>query len=107
MEKRTKKYKDFFKDAKKQLSHEQIKRANAKAQMDIFAIRLNELREMQGLTQMDIKGFTQSGISKLERRTDMKLSTLLEYLDSIGMQIEISVRSKSKSKKPISLLKNI
>lgn len=103
---RARKYKDFFKEAKKHLSRERIKRAKAKAQAEIFAIRLAELRQKQGINQTDVEGFTQSSISKLESRYDMKLSTLLEYLDSIGMKVEILVRPKSGKRGAIPLLKS-
>ena len=33
--------------------------------------------------------FTQSSISKIEKRKDMKISTLIDYLDSLGMGLEI------------------
>ena len=101
-----KQYKDFFKESRKHLSPERVKRAHSKAQVEIFAIRLSELRKKQGLNQMDVEGFTQSSISKLESRTDMKLSTLLEYLDSIGLRVKILVQSKLKNEKPIPLLKS-
>lgn len=42
-----------------------------------------------GIRQEDIKGFTQSSISKLESRKDIKVSALIEYLDNIGMGVEI------------------
>ncbi|MBA7633512.1 hypothetical protein ES703_41080 [subsurface metagenome] len=50
------------------------------------------------LRQEDIDSFSQPGISKLESRKDMKISTLLEYLDSIGLGIEIKVYPKKKQR---------
>ena len=66
-----------------------MQRAKKKAENEIFRIRLSELRIKMGLKQEDIKAFTQSGISKLESREDMKISTLVEYLHNIGMGLEI------------------
>ena len=105
MNKEKKKYKGFFQGIEKHLSPDQIKRAKAKAKAEIFSIRLSELRKKQGIPQIRVKGFTQSGISKLESRSDMKLSTLLEYMDSIGMKLEIIVHSKSGRHKAVPLLK--
>lgn len=88
------KEKSFFKSAEKQLTKKAIDRARIKAAEEIFSIRLAQLRENQGITQLDVKGFTQSNVSRLESRSDMKLSTLLEYLDAIDMAVEIKVRPK-------------
>ena len=52
-----------------------------------------------GLKQEDLKAFTQYGISKLESRKDMKISTLVEHLHNIGMGLEIKaypIRMKRK-----------
>ncbi|MDP2754784.1 MAG: XRE family transcriptional regulator, partial [Nitrospirota bacterium] len=43
--------------------------------------------------------FTQSGISKLESRKDMKISTLVEYLQNIGMGLEIKAYPKKRKHK--------
>jgi hypothetical protein len=54
----------------------------------ILLIRLSELRKQMGVKQEDIQAFTQSGISKIESRKDMKISTLVQYLNNIGMDLE-------------------
>ncbi len=81
------------------LPQERVHRAKKEADKEIFKIRLSELRKQMGIKQEDIKAFTQSGISKLESRKDMKISTLLEYLDNIGMGLEIKAYPKRKHKK--------
>lgn len=96
---------NFFEVAKKQLSQERLERAHAKALSEIFAIRLAQLRENQGLAQTEIKGFTQSNVSRLEARDDMKLSTLIQYLQSIGLDVEITVKPHGSHLAPIKLLK--
>ncbi len=78
------------------LPPERVKRAKREAEKEIFQIRLAELRKKMGVRQEDIPAFSQSAISKLESRKDMKLSTLIEYLDNIGMGIEIKVYPKNK-----------
>jgi len=42
-----------------------------------------------------MKAFSQAGVSKLEKRKDMKISTLIEYLEGIGMGMEIRVYPKN------------
>ena len=39
--------------------------------------------------------FTQSSVSKIEKRKDMKISTLIDYLDSLGMGLEIITYPKA------------
>ncbi|MFZ4618155.1 MAG: hypothetical protein ACOYM2_18405 [Rectinemataceae bacterium] len=41
-----------------------------------------------------MKHFTQTSASRLEKRTDWKLSTLIEYLDDIGMGLELRAYPK-------------
>jgi len=77
------------------MSEEQVRRARLRANEEILQIRLAELREQMGVKQSDIPLFSQSAISKLERRKDMKLSTLIEYLEGIGMGLEIRVYPKT------------
>lgn len=97
---KTKKRKnDFVDELESMLSSDRVERARKNAEKEIFNIRLAELRKMMKVRQEDITTFTQSGISKLEKRKDMKISTLLEYLDSIGMGIEIKTFPKKAGKK--------
>ncbi len=100
---------DFIDELESMMPADRIKRAHRMAEKEIFDIRLSELRKMMNVRQEDIKAFTQSGISKLEKRKDMKISTLIEYLDSIGMGIEIKTFPKhqgKKNKEAIVLLKH-
>jgi len=92
------KRKDFMDELKAMLPPARVQRAKKEAEKEIFRIKLSELRKKMGVKQEDIKAFTQSGISKLEARKDMKISTLVEYLDNIGMGLEIKTYSKRKKK---------
>ncbi len=56
---------------------------------------LSELREIAGLTQVEMAerlGIRQSNISKLESRGDMMISTLTSYLSQFGAEMEINVK---------------
>jgi len=90
---------DFIDELESMLPAKRVQRAKAEAEKEIFRIKLSELRERMGLKQEDIKAFTQSGISKLEARKDMKISTLAEYLHGIGMGLEIKAYTKKTGKK--------
>ena len=71
------------------MSPESVKRAEIKAERDIMAIRLAELREERNVKQSEMTNFTQSSVSKIEKRKDIKISTLIDYLDSLGMGLKI------------------
>lgn len=79
------------------LTADQIHRARQIAEREVLAIRLAALRERQNVKQNDMKAFSQAGVSKLEKRKDMKISTLIEYLEGIGMGMEIRVYPKGGS----------
>src|SRR5208283_3463898 len=92
------KRKDFIDELETMLPPARVQRARKEAEKEIFRIRLSDLRKQMGVKQEDIEAFTQSGISKLESRKDMKISTLVEYLDNIGMGLEIKAYPKRKKK---------
>lgn len=57
------------------------------------AIALNELRVERGLTQVELAerlGKTQGNVSALERRDDLYLSSLREYVEALGGHLAIS-----------------
>jgi len=93
------KRKDFIDELESMLPPARVHRAKREAGKEIFRIRLSDLRKQMGVNQEDIKEFTQSGISKLESRNDMKISTLVAYLDNIGMGLEIKAYPKKKKQK--------
>lgn len=93
------KRKDFMDELEAMLLSERVQRAKKEAEKEIFRIRLSELRKQMGMKQEDIQAFTQSGISKLESRKDMKISTLVEYLHNIGMGVEIKAYPKKRKHK--------
>jgi len=96
---KTKNKSDFIDELALTLSDKRIKRAHKEAENEIIKIRLSELREKRGLRQEDVKSFSQSSVSKLESRNDIKISTLVEYLDNLGLGIEIKVYPKNDKKK--------
>jgi len=91
---------DFIVDLESMLPPERTERARREAEKAIFRIKLSALRKTMKVRQEDITAFSQSGISKLEKRNDMKISTLIEYLDSIGMGMEIRTFPKKTAERP-------
>jgi hypothetical protein len=76
-----------------------VERARSEAAALIRQIQLAELRKKLGIRQSQLATFSQSAISRLEARTDMKLSTLSAYLDALGLGMEIKVYRKNGAKK--------
>src|SRR5580700_2686867 len=58
--------------------------------------QLENLRLQRGISQVQLAeamGMGQSALSHLERRVDIHLSTLAEYVDSLGGLLSIEVKS--------------
>ncbi len=65
------------------------------AQQIIDTNRLARLREDMGLTQTQMAGrlsINQASISQIEKRGDVRLSTLRRYVRALGGQLEIRVK---------------
>jgi transcriptional regulator with XRE-family HTH domain len=65
--------------------------ASSRALSDALALR--ELRTSRGVTQVELAerlGKSQGNISELERRDDVYLSSLREYVEALGGRLEIA-----------------
>jgi hypothetical protein len=87
----------------KRMNPEVLAKAKKKAQKESLNIRLAILREKYGVKQDELEKFTQTAVSKIENRKDMRISTLIDYLDSLGMGIEITACPKNTTKKELLL----
>lgn len=70
-------------------------RANARADAFLREMALADLRRARARTQEQLAtalAVNQAWISRVERQTDMYLSTLRSYVEALGGQLEISVR---------------
>src|ERR1035437_4935801 len=70
-------------------------RSAAKAQAMLAEMPLNELRQARGLSQKmlaDVLHVQQPAIAKIEKRTDMYLSTLRSHIEAMGGQLEVVAR---------------
>lgn len=84
-----------FKALRDKMSPEARARAATKARGIIQQMALDELREARRLTQEQLAAtlhVKQSAISKLERRTDMYVSTLQRMVQAMGGELEIRAR---------------
>jgi len=89
-----------FEELRKKMSPERQARVTAKTDRLRLEMNLQELRQqVANLNQEEVAEFldvTQGYISKLERRGDMTVSKLREYVAALGGEIEIKAKFKGK-----------
>jgi DNA-binding XRE family transcriptional regulator len=81
-----------FKELQAKISPERRARTEERVKLAIKEMALDELRQARQLTQArlaDTLGVDQGSISKLERRTDMYVSTLRSYVEAMGGSLQI------------------
>jgi DNA-binding XRE family transcriptional regulator len=81
-----------FKELRAKMPPEARARAEAAAKKAIEEMALTELREARNLTQQRLAAIlnvNQAAISKLERRTDMYISTLRDFVTAMGGTLDI------------------
>ena len=84
-----------FSELRSRMSPQSRARAQAKAQAMLAEMPLNELRQARGLSQKmlaDVLHVQQPSIAKMEKRTDMYLSTLRSHIEAMGGQLEVVAR---------------
>ncbi|MNF70176.1 hypothetical protein D3C85_1479480 [compost metagenome] len=84
-----------FAELRAKMSPESQARAEAKAQVMLAEMPLNELRQARGLSQKvlaEVLHVQQPSIAKMERRTDMYISTLRSHIEAMGGQLEVIAR---------------
>jgi transcriptional regulator with XRE-family HTH domain len=81
-----------FKELQARMSLEARARSEAKAERMIQEMALDELRTALDLTQeqlAEVLHVRQAAISKVERRSDMFISTLRKIIEAMGGELEI------------------
>src|SRR5215212_10731255 len=84
-----------FKTLREKMSPESRERAHSKAEELMKEMPLNELRAARKMTQERLAenlNVKQAAVSKLERRADMYVSTLREFISAMGGELEITAR---------------
>ena len=84
-----------FSALRSRMSPESQGRAEVKAKAMLAEMPLNELRQARGLSQKmlaDVLHVQQPSIAKMEKRTDMYLSTLRSHIEAMGGQLEVVAR---------------
>lgn len=84
-----------FAELRSRLSPDAQASAAAMAREMLTEMPLNELRQARGLSQKmlaEILNVQQPSIAKIEKRTDMYLSTLRSHIEAMGGQLEVIAR---------------
>ena len=84
-----------FSDLRASLSPEAQAKSKDKILSMLAEMPLHELRKARGLSQQTLAEMLhvqQSAVAKLERRTDMYLSTLRKHIRAMGGELEVIAR---------------
>ena len=68
---------------------------NSNSRQMVAEMPLNELRQARGLSQKmlaDVLHVQQPSIAKIEKRTDMYLSTLRSHIEAMGGELDVIAR---------------
>ena len=84
-----------FAELRARMSPEARERADVQADAMLAEMPLNELRQARGLSQKmlaEVLHVQQPSIAKIEKRTDMYLSTLRSHIEAMGGELEVVAR---------------
>jgi transcriptional regulator with XRE-family HTH domain len=81
-----------FRDLRARMSQESRGRAHEKAQKMLSGLPLAELRQARHFSQEQLAAeldVRQPAVAKIEKRTDMYISTLRRFIEAMGGKLEI------------------
>ena len=82
-----------FRTIREKMTPERQERIRKRTEELLAELPLQELRQARALSQQELAevlGLNQATVSKLERRTDMYLSSLRRFVEAMGGELEIS-----------------
>lgn len=82
-----------FREVREKMAPERQERIRKRTEELLAELPLQELRQARALSQeelADVLGLNQATISKLERRTDMYVSSLRRFVEAMGGELEIT-----------------
>ncbi len=89
-----------YSELQEKMSPERRTRNEAWATRTLELMTLHELRRERRMNQTEVAaglGSTQSEVSKIESRSDMKLSTLSDYVKALGGSLQVRAVFPEKS----------
>ena len=81
-----------WKDIRKPLTPEAEKRIQESVKEAVAVMTLHQLREARSLTQVNLAKvlqINQGAVSKMEKRADMYVSTLRNFIQAMGGQLQV------------------
>ena len=84
-----------FQELRDRMSPERRARVEARVKQAIAEMPLQELRRAREFTQATLAetmGIAQGDVSKIEKRTDCYVSTLRNYIEAMGGELEVVAR---------------
>ena len=81
-----------FRELRAKMSPEAQARSAARAEATLVEMQLQALRKSRNVTQVDVAKVMkveQTVVSKLERREDMYVSTLRDYVKALGGELKL------------------
>jgi predicted XRE-type DNA-binding protein len=84
-----------FADLRGQMTPAALAKAAAKTRAMLKEMPLQELRQARGLSQKmlaEVLHVQQPSIAKMEKRTDMYISTLRSHIEAMGGELEVVAR---------------
>src|SRR5580698_9382704 len=81
-----------FRELLEAMPAERRQRIEERVQKSLAAMPLDQIRKAQQMTQLQLAGIlgvNQGEISKIEHRSDVCVSTLVEYVEALGGRLEI------------------
>jgi predicted XRE-type DNA-binding protein len=81
-----------FRELLKAMPAARQQRIEKRFQKSLAAMPLDQLRKAQQMTQLrlaGVLGINQGEVSKIEHRSDLRVSTLADYVEAIGGRLEI------------------
>lgn len=84
-----------FAELRARMSPESQARSDARRHAMLAEMALTELRKARGLSQKELAAalhVQQPSIAKIERRTDMYISTLRAHIEAMGGELEVIAR---------------
>jgi DNA-binding Xre family transcriptional regulator len=81
-----------FNELRSKMSAQSQSRAAARAEAMLVEMQLKELRKARAFTQVDlarVMDVDQAAISKIEKREDMYVSTLSDYVKAMGGELKL------------------
>ena len=80
-------------EIRKKAAPETLQRARTKTERILAALELTALRQARGLTQEELAerlGVRQTHVSRMERRVDMRVSTLRDVIEAMGGELVLT-----------------